>query len=148
MTSLAIQHRDTIIARMRRGDRLADIARDLGFSSHASISMRLKDDPDYQDAKLDSLAQRMDDREAELEAAQDNVTIARARELLSHARWRAEREGAAIWGQQRSSDAGNSVNVTVVVDALAQARQALETKPAIDITPTTSSGDLTPDQGE
>jgi hypothetical protein len=143
MTSVAILHRDTIIARMRKGDRLADIARDLGFSSHASISMRLKDDPEYQEARIDSLAQRMDDREAELELADDNVTIARARELLSHARWRAEREAPQVWGakhEQTITHKGLDLDT-----ALQGARKALQGR-TIDVTPTIVSDQDAADQ--
>lgn len=60
--------------------------------------MRLRDDAEFQTARIASLDARMARREDELEAATDGVILARARELLSHARWRAEREAPGIWG--------------------------------------------------
>ena len=136
--SLAHTNKDQIIDRMRQGHRLVDIAKDMGFSSHASISMRLKDDPDYQAAKLDSLAQVLDQRERELEAATDNVTLTRADRLLNHARWRAEREGAAIWGaRQETTITHRGLDLD---GALASARAALSGR-VIDVPHTTSSDD-------
>ena len=45
---------------------------------------------------------QIEQREEELEQAEDALNLARARELLSHARWRAEREFPHRWGQKGS----------------------------------------------
>ena len=98
--AVAVLHRDSVIERVAKGDRLIDIAKSYGLTTHAAISKQLASDPDYQAARLTGLEARMETREEELEGAGDKVTVARARELLSHARWRAEREAPAIWGQR------------------------------------------------
>ena len=86
---MATIHRDSVLERIRAGDRLTDIAHSLGLRDHSAISHRLRDDPDYQLARQTGVEARMEHRERELEVAPDSVTVARARELLSHARWRA-----------------------------------------------------------
>lgn len=125
MSSIVLQHRDTIIKRMERGDRLTDIANDLGLTSHAAISMRLSKDPEYQAARIASLASRLDQREEEMEAANDSVTIARTRELLSHARWRAEREAPQVWGVKQETVVTHKTDVS---EALNDARKALQAR--------------------
>lgn len=111
MPSVALQHRDEIITRLAKGDYLSDIAVDLGLSPHATaISNALSSDPEYQRAREWSLDSRMVRRESELESA-DPASVPRARELLSHARWRAEREAPHRWGQKQQLDLGVQVQV-------------------------------------
>lgn len=78
------------------------IAQHLGISREA-LSRALTDDPEYQQAMREALDARMEQREEELEGAQDGITLARARELLSHARWRAERLNPAKYGAQKQA---------------------------------------------
>ena len=66
----------------------------------SAISNVLANDPDYQVARELGLEAKLAAREAEVEAATDPRHVPRARELLSHARWRAERECPARWGQR------------------------------------------------
>ena len=100
MTAIAITHRDEIIERVRQGEYLASIAQSLGLKGKGqSISDYLANDPEYQAAREAGLEAKMAAREAQMElAAKDDVP--RARELLSHARWRAEREAPHRWGQK------------------------------------------------
>ena len=100
MTAVAIQYRDEIIQRVAQGEYLASIANDLGLKGKGqSISDYLANDPEYQHAREFGLAAKMQKRETELECAPKD-DVPRARELLSHARWRAEREAPHIWGQK------------------------------------------------
>lgn len=99
MPAIAILHRDTILQRLAAGEYQQAIASDLGVSPQA-ISNQLASDPDYQAAISASLDARLDQREIELEQATDGLGVARARELLSHARWRAERLNPARYGQR------------------------------------------------
>ena len=99
MTALAIIHRDEIIQRVAAGEYLASIAKDLGVAGKGqAISNVLASDPEYQAARETGLEAKLARREADLEVA-DPATVPRARELLSHARWRAEREAPHRWGQ-------------------------------------------------
>ena len=100
MTAVALKHRDTVLQRIRSGERLIDIAKSLGLKDHSAIIHAFSDDPDYQEARKVAVEVRMETREMQLEVADESVTVARARELLSHARWRAEREFPDRWGQR------------------------------------------------
>lgn len=100
MTAIAIQRREQIIQGLQAGRYLKDIAAELGVS-HAAISQYLATDPDYVKAREIGAGEKIEARERELEVAPDALTLARARELLSHARWRAEREFPHRWGQRQ-----------------------------------------------
>jgi len=100
MTAIAIQHRTEILEQIASGIPVTTIARAFGLSNHVAISKVLAHDPEYVAARQAGLEARMDLREGELETASASVTVARARELLNHARWRAERECPAVWGQR------------------------------------------------
>lgn len=119
-TSVVTLNRDIILQRIERGDRLVDIAKDYGLSDASSVQKRLADDPEYLLAKERGLESRMDKREDELEQAQDSIQVARARELLSHARWRAERECPKRWGPRQEITHVQGISIT---EALEQARQ-------------------------
>jgi hypothetical protein len=97
MLPVAIQHKEEVIERVSKGERLVDIARSLGYAGHAGISNYLADDPEYKLARLNGAEARLETRETELEKAQTMPEISRARELLSHARWRAQTEHPEVW---------------------------------------------------
>lgn len=128
MTTTAITHKEFIIKSLLDGKRLSDIARQLGVS-HQALSAPLQDDPDYLAAMDASLDVRMDQREDELESAQDQLAVARARELLSHARFRAERLAPARWGKVAES-APVSVTLTLSSSTIAKASELLKHQPA------------------
>ena len=102
MTAVAKIYRNEIIERVAQGERLIDIGSSYGVT-YAALSLVLSKDPDYINARQSGLEAKLEQRETELESAPDGLTIARARELLSHARWRAERLNAAVYGQQRQA---------------------------------------------
>ena len=95
----AIRHKESLLQRIADGEYVTDIAKDIGLTTPAAVSKYLSHDPDYVAARLSGTKVRLEKWEKELEAATDNVKVARARELLSHARWRAEREFPEHWGQ-------------------------------------------------
>jgi hypothetical protein len=121
-------HREEILARVAKGEYLASIAKDLGLSGKGQgISNYLAQDPEYQQARELGLAAKLADRERELECAEPEY-VPRARELLSHARWRAEREAPHLWGQhnrltvEHSGDLGDRLRRAKerVIDGAAQ----------------------------
>ena len=128
MTAIAIIHKAEIIQGLLHGKRLSDIASELGVS-HQALSEPLKDDPDYIAAMDASLDVRMDQREDQLEEAQDQLAVARARELLSHARFRAERLAPQRWGKQPDA-VPVSVTLNLSSSTLARASTLLPTSPA------------------
>ena len=106
MTSIALIHKQEILDRLAKGDRLSEIAQQYNISKQA-ISKQLKNDPDYLDVKEESFEARMEQREKELESAETMVDITRASTLLKHTCWLAERECARRWGRD------NSVNIQI-----------------------------------
>lgn len=110
MTSLVLINRDSIIQQVEAGIKLAVIAKQYGITRQA-ISIQLAHDLEYQEARIAGLANRLDDREGELEASTDLLTLARSKELLSHARWRCEREAPQYWGNK-----GSSININPADD--------------------------------
>ena len=134
MASKAIINQDDIISRIKAGEKLTDIARHYGYKDHSAIVHRLKDHPEYQIARETGVEARMESREGELELAQDSVTVARARELLSHARWRAEREFPHRWGQKQQI-----ITASVPVDQLLQGDALDLIRSMRDVTPKPSA---------
>ena len=114
MAAVAITHKAEILERVAQGHRLTDIAQSLGVTQPA-LSKQLAHDPDYTEARESGLQARMEQWEGELETIgpdSPQVMLARARELLSHARWRAEREAPHRWGQRNQSHVDVRVGVS------------------------------------
>ena len=109
MTAVAIQHKDQIIQRVHDGEYAAEIARSFGISP-AALSNQLAKDPDYHKARECGIEHRLATRERELESSEDSASVSRARELLGHQRWRAEREFPERWGAK-----GQVINLQVNV---------------------------------
>ena len=120
MTAVAILHRDAIIQRVAQGDRLVDIGAHYGVT-YAALSLVLSKDPEYQAARQNGLDAKLEQRESELEIAPDGLTVARARELLSHARWRAERLNPSVYAPvkqavQVNTDGAATINIVSYSD--------------------------------
>jgi len=108
MTAIAVPHKDEILKRVAKGDKIADIGKTYGVS-HAAISKQLLKDPEWIDARMSGALARIEYWEQEIEAIKEGtsmVMLGRAKEMLSHARWRAEREFPSQWG-------GAKVNINV-----------------------------------
>jgi len=108
MTAIAVVHKDEILKRVAKGDKIDDIGKTYGVT-HSAISKQLLKDPDWIDARMSGALARIEHCEKEIEAINEGtsqVMLGRAREMLSHARWRAEREFPSQWG-------GAKVNINV-----------------------------------
>ena len=115
MTALALQPgiREYIIDCVARGTKLQEVAHSLGLAGKGqAIANALADDPEYRAAREDGLEARMEQRERELEIA-ESQDVPRARELLSHARWRAEREAPKRWGAKQQVTMDTAVTVVL-----------------------------------
>lgn len=115
----AILHKAMILDQIAAGRRISEIAADLGYSSHSGISRLLAGDPEYQYARECGAESKLDMREREMESADEPVTLARADKLLSHQRWRCEREFSARWADKRAQAVVNvnQQNNSVAVSA-------------------------------
>ena len=149
MTAIAIQHRDEIINRVANGEYLASIAKSFGLAGKGqAISNALAKDDEYHAARMLGLEAKLAGRESELEES-DAKDVPRARELLSHARWRAERECPERWGPKQQiaqvvvqvtadelmGDAGDLLKFVagkLQTGLAAQRKQAEVSLPAID----------------
>ena len=108
MTAIAIQHKDEILKRVAAGDKISDIGKAYGVS-HTAISKQLLKDPEWGEARMSGALSRIEHWEKEIEAINEGtlqVMLGRAKEMLSHARWRAEREFSGQWG-------GAKININV-----------------------------------
>ncbi len=108
MTAIAVLHKDEILKRVAAGDKIADIGKTYKVS-HAAISKQLSNDPEWIEARKVGALSRIEFWEKEVEAinaGSSQVELGRAKELLAHARWRAEREFPSQWG-------GAKVNINV-----------------------------------
>jgi hypothetical protein len=115
MTALALQPgiREYILCQVAQGVKLQELAQCLGLAGKGqAIANALSDDPEYIAAREEGLAERMELRELQLESA-SSQDVPRARELLSHARWRCEREAPKRWGAKQQLDVNNSVTVVL-----------------------------------
>ena len=124
MSAIAIQRKAEIIERIAVGHRLTDIAQSLGISQPA-ISKVLASDPDYLAARETGTLVRIERWEGALEAIEREtapVIVARVREGLSHARWRAEREFPQRWGQRTQIDV--TIDLGGALAEIAARRQA------------------------
>jgi len=113
MTALAIIHKQTICDQLAQGMRLSEIASLLGITP-AAISQQLVNDPDYTTAQVLFVEARMDKRESEMESAPDQLNVTRARELLLHSRWLAERLAPDKYGK----DSQQVVNIAPVFNVI------------------------------
>jgi len=109
MTAVAILHKDEILKRVAAGDKITDIAKSYGVTQQA-ISKQLLSDPEWREARMSGALARIEYWEKEIEAinaGSSQVELGRAKELLSHHRWKAEREFPTQWG-------GAKVNINVL----------------------------------
>ncbi len=108
MTAIAVLHKDEILKRVADGDKITDIGKSYNVSQQA-ISKQLLKDPEWVEARMSGALARIEYWEKEVEAinaGSSQVELGRAKEMLSHARWRAEREFPSQWG-------GAKVNINV-----------------------------------
>jgi len=108
MTAVAILHKAEILKRVAKGDKISDIGKAYNVSQQA-ISKQLLTDPEWIEARMSGALARIEYWEKEIEAINEGtsqVMLGRAKEMLAHARWRAEREFPSQWG-------GAKVNINV-----------------------------------
>jgi len=119
-SALAKRYKPQILEAICQGRPLQAIAQELGYTSNAAIINRIGTHEDFRQALSIGAEARLETREIELEGANDNVSVSRARELLSHARWRAERLNSmyAAKPQFQVNVDNRSVTVQPVLDKL------------------------------
>jgi hypothetical protein len=117
MASLAVINKETILDQIRAGVRLSEIGSALGISASA-ISQALSSSPDYQDALRSFHDSRIDAAEGLIESSEDQLNLARAREVWKAYSWRAERLDKRYAAKQELSI--EHINMS---DAISKGRQ-------------------------
>jgi len=108
MTAIAILKKKEILERVANGDKIADIGKDYGVTP-STISKQLSNDPEWKEARMIGSIARIEFWEKEVEKITpetNQIMLGRAKEMLSQARWRAEREFPGLYG-------GAKVNINV-----------------------------------
>lgn len=141
--SPAIINRDSVLQRIAAGERLTDIATSLGFADHSAIIHRLKGDPQYMVAREVGTEARMENRERELERAEESVTVTRADRLLNHARWKAEREFPHRWGQKQEVTHNHQVTVSAgLVGRAGDLLERMRAQPVVAVQDQSAQADI------
>ena len=122
MTAIAILHKDEILKRVAKGHKIAGIGKSYGVS-HAAISKQLLKDPEWIEARMSGALARIEHWEKEVKKIDpdtNQVMLGRAKEMLSHARWRAEREFPSQWGEVKTNiNVTNKVEMSEALDTVA-----------------------------
>ncbi len=133
MGALAVLPKEQLFDRIKSGEMPVEIAQELGVGKSA-ISERYGDDPEYLKAREIGMDVRLQQGELAIDAAGDDLNLARVREIGQRRReWRAEREFPHRWGAKQEI----SIDVHVQIDdKLSEARSRLA---ALIVAPTTKS---------
>lgn len=97
--ALATVDKQSILERIAAGEYVPAIAESIGVSKQALAQSLARWDRDAYLAARETAAEiRLDEAAMAIEAARDQVDLARARERFRAVAWRAEREHPARWG--------------------------------------------------
>ncbi len=122
MAAVAVLHKDEILKRVAKGDKIADIGKTYGVS-HAAISKQLLKDPEWIEARMSGALARIEHWEKEvgaINAGSSQVELGRAKEMLSHARWRSrERVSYAMGRAKIDINIVNKVEMSEALDTVA-----------------------------
>lgn len=125
---------ELILQRIAQGQYAAHIAKELGVS-HQALYQRLAKNPRYQLTREIGTDVRLAKLEQDIAQIPDDaapLALARARELLSHARWRAEREFPHRWGAKQQLDLQGNISVTIARGVVIEGAAAQQIE---DVTP-------------
>ena len=127
---------DRIIDALSQGQSIYSLADEWNIA-RLSIQRRAWANPDYADAMATCVQARMEQREAELQRADNNVAVTRADRLLGHARWLAERSCPDRWGAKPTGT--GTVNVQIVINKPGDVQVAVSSDPHCAATTADSS---------
>ena len=105
-----------ILHGIQQGKSLRDLAAQYHVSNVA-IYRRASKHPEYREHMTAALTVRMEQRESELEAAAESVSVTRADRLLGHARWLAERCAPDVYGQKNQLHVSGSLTLDMLLEA-------------------------------
>lgn len=103
-----------VVQRVVDGERLEDIAKDIGVSRTALNQAILKYDEDgWKSAQVARAVGQLDDVDEELEKAPDMLAIARAEKKMKSAQWKLERLHRRLFGTDIPVDSTGKINIQI-----------------------------------
>lgn len=103
-----------LLLRLQEGGAVKDIARELGVTPQAVYQWLLRHcAQEWMAISAARALAQVESAEAELEGAQDNVAVSRARERLRAAQWHLERAARPLYGDTKADAGGVTVNVVL-----------------------------------
>jgi transposase-like protein len=118
---------DAILAHYENGASIYDLAAKLGVNNatlYRSLRRyRLEDWKEVASARYEAM---IEDAEKELEKAQDNNAVTRARERLAAARWKLERIDRKVYGQDQPAGVGSAVLINISLRRNEEASEPLD----------------------
>jgi transposase-like protein len=141
--ALANADSQTVLQRINAGASLRQLAKEIGVSNVGLRAWLLREAGEqYNDAITNALTLRVAEADEELEAANDPVSVTRAREIARFARMDLERRRPGLYGvkQTITHEAGTDLGELLRAQKrAASAQQALQDARVIDVTPAKES---------
>ena len=142
--ALANADSNAVLQRINKGASLRQLASELGVSNVGLRAWLLRESGEsYHEAVTNALTLRVAEADEELQAADDPVSVARAREIARFARMDLERRRPGLYGQRQQithevgSDLGDLLREARNRVAIAQ--QQADSATVIDVTPSDKS---------
>lgn len=106
-----------VLDRLRAGERPVDVAKDLGVSHVALYAFLLRNSPEeWKAISAGKALARIEQAEVDMDAADDQVKIAKARESHRMGAWAAERVARSIYGETKNGTGDITVQVLIQRD--------------------------------
>lgn len=104
----------SILDRLKAGERAVDIAKDLGVSHVALYAFLLRHSPEeWKAISAGKALARIEQAEHDMDAAEDQVAIAKARESHRMGAWAVERVARSIYGETKNGSGDITVQVLI-----------------------------------
>lgn len=105
---------EPILSRLRNGEKIMEIATDIGVSDVALYGFLLRHAPtEWLELSAGRSLSRLDKAASDLDTAADQITISRARESARLAQWDLERANRKLYGDNKADAGGVIVQVLI-----------------------------------
>lgn len=112
-----------ILDRLRAGETVPTISAELGIAEAALYAFLLRNAPEqWQEITAGRALSRLDKAETDLDTAEDQLTVSRARESAKLAQWNLERANRKLYGDAKQDNSGLTIQVLIARDGETQAR--------------------------
>ena len=112
-----------LLERLRGGETVPQIAAELGVSHVSMYGFLLRNAPEqWQEISAGRALSRLDKAETDLDTAEDQLTVSRARESAKLAQWNLERANRKLYGDSKPDNSGLTIQVLIARDGETQTR--------------------------